>query len=238
MGRQTNRGRRVAADRTARERAAAMRAQQKRRERRGKALRIGAGVVVVAGVGGGITAAVLAKGSGPTGALPVAAISAASHAGTGQPPWPRPADTTQRAAAAGLQVGAGEGTAVHFHVHLDILVNGSPVAVPADLGIGSTSLAELHTHDATGVLHIEAPASGRFVLGQLFDEWNVRLDGTHLGALTNSPAGSLAAYVNGQRSTVNPAAIELKPHEEIALVFGPATQQVKVPSHYSFPNGL
>lgn len=237
MGSQTNRGRRVAADRSARERAAALRAQQKRRERRGKVLRIAAGVVVVAGVGGGITAAVLTRTSGPTGPLPAAAINAAGTAGTGQPPWPRPADTIQRADAAGLQVGNSEGTAVHFHVHLDIIVNGTPVSVPADLGIGTTSLAELHTHDATGVLHIEAPANGRFVLGQLFDEWNVRLDDTHLGGLTDGTTGSLAAYVNGQRITSNPAAIELKSHEEIALVFGPVTQQVKVPSHYAFPNG-
>jgi hypothetical protein len=60
------------------------------------------------------------------------------------------------------------GTAKHFHAHLDVMVNGQNVPVPANLGVAATgnAMAELHTHDATRMLHIEAPTSNkRYTLG-------------------------------------------------------------------------
>jgi hypothetical protein len=163
------------------------------------------------------------------------AIRAAATAGTGKPPWPRPDDTTDRATQAGLAVGASEGTAVHFHVHLDVFVDGKAIPVSADLGLAPTSISEMHTHDASGVLHIEAPGSGTWALGQLFDEWNVRLDRTHLGGLEASADKPLAAYVDGKRIATNPAAITLAAHQEIALVYG--TPPATVPSSYTFSAG-
>jgi hypothetical protein len=163
----------------------------------------------------------------------------AASAGTALPPWPRPADTASRAGTIGLAVGPMEGTAVHFHVHLDVLVDGRPVPVPADLGIGEQGLSELHTHDTSGVLHIEAPSTGkRYSLGQLFAEWNVRLDATDLGGLRAGTGRTLTAYVDGRKQTGDPAAIALTPHREIALVYGSATAKTRVPSTYAFSQGL
>jgi hypothetical protein len=133
-----------------------------------------------------------------------------------------------------------EGTANHFHTHLDLLVEGKTVPVPANLGIASSgdAMAELHTHDTSGVLHIEAPTIGkRYTLGQLFTEWNVRLDAAHLGGLSADGTRTLSAYVDGKKQTGDPAAIELTPHREIALVYGPASAGVRVPSAYDFPSG-
>jgi len=127
----------------------------------------------------------------------------------------------------------------HFHVHLDVLVDGKPVPVVPDLGIdtGSGAMADLHTHDGSGVLHIEAMKNHRYNLGQLFAMWNVRLDATHLGGLTAGPSTPLAAYVNGKPVAGDPAAIELARHQEIALIYGPAGGPRKVPSTYAFPSG-
>jgi hypothetical protein len=133
-----------------------------------------------------------------------------------------------------------EGTSRHFHVHLDILVNGQTAPVPQGLGISASggAMSELHTHDATGLLHIESPSSSkRYVLGQLFAEWNVRLDTTDLGVLKTDPTHTLTAYVDGKTQTGNPAAIALTGHREIALVYGPAGQKVTVPASYAFPSG-
>jgi hypothetical protein len=155
--------------------------------------------------------------------------------------WPRPDDTADRARAIGLAVAPMEGTARHFHSHLDILVDGRPVSVPAGLGIATSGqeMAELHTHDTTGVLHIEAPTTGkRYVLGQLFTEWGVHLDATDLGGLKAGGERTLTAYVDGGRQSGDPADIELAPHREIALVYGRATAGSKVPSSYAFPSGL
>jgi hypothetical protein len=218
-----------AQSRNAAARAAAIRAA--RRKKVGTKVAIGAGVVAVA-------AAV---------AIPLATHTSASNLPHPQPaaravppPWPAPVHPLANAKNAGLRVNSAETLAEHFHAHLDILVGGKPVTVPADIGIDTTQgqLAELHTHDTTGVIHIEAPdKKHRFVLGQVFAEWDVRLDATHLGGLTAGNGTSLRAYVDGKLAKGNPAGIELKPHEEIALVYGPSNAKVKVPSSYQFQPG-
>lgn len=206
----------------ARERIAAARAAEKRRERRRRWIMV-AGVLVLVIAGGAFWAL---DGRGDT-------------AGAGAPPWARPADTVRRATAAGLAVTGMEGTAVHFHTHLDVLVDGKPVTVPAELGIASNgSIAELHTHDTSGILHIEAPAKGKhYTLGQLFEEWNVRLTATAIGGLTDGDGRTLAAYVDGKRTPGDPARIALAPHREIALAYG-KPGATKIPSTYRFPAGL
>jgi hypothetical protein len=191
--------------------------------------------VVVAGAGVGISLGVTAGGGSSVSPALNDAIRAAATAGTGEPPWPRPDDTTTRATQAGLAVGASEGTSVHFHAHLDVFVDGKAIPIPADLGLDASSISEMHTHDAGGVLHIEAPGSGTWALGQLFDEWNVRLDRTHLGGLVASADAPLSAYVNGKRIATNPAAITLAAHQEIALIYG--TSPSVVPSSYKFAAG-
>jgi len=53
---------------------------------------------------------------------------------------------------------------------MDIFVHGKKVQLPALVGInpGAGYLTELHTHDASGVMHIEAQKSRTFTLGQFF----------------------------------------------------------------------
>ena len=224
---------------SARERVAAARAAERRRKRR--RILVATAVAAVTVVAGGTLAVAAARGSGHGG----------GHDGTGGagrptpaaagPSWPRPDDTADRGRAIGLSVAPMEGTARHFHTHLDILVDGRPVAVPAGLGIAPSGreMSELHTHDTTGILHIEAPTTGkRYVLGQLFTEWNVRLDATDLGELRTGDGRTLTAYVDGRKQSGDPATIELTAHREIAMVYGPAGAQPKVPSAYHFDPGL
>jgi hypothetical protein len=47
----------------------------------------------------------------------------------------------------------------HIHVHITIYINGKPIAIPQNIGIApdGSCFYWLHTHDATGVIHIEAP---------------------------------------------------------------------------------
>jgi hypothetical protein len=223
-----------------RDRAAAARAQAARAERRRTRGRLVAGAAAVVVAAGLVAAAVVHRG-GPASSATPSLPHPPTATGAVAPPWPAPTSPEAGVTRAGLRISAMEGTALHFHTHLDVLVNGKPVAVPADLGIdvAQQRLAELHTHDTSGVLHVEAPdTTRRYVLGQLFNEWDVRLDATHLGGLAPSATSTLTAYVDGKKVGGDPAAIELKPHREIALVYGPATAKVTVPAHYDFPAGL
>jgi hypothetical protein len=65
-----------------------------------------------------------------------------------------------------------EGTKLHFHVHISIYVNGSPVSIPQSIGIvPNTCYYWTHTHDNSGIVHIEAPAQQSFTLGNFFHVW-------------------------------------------------------------------
>jgi hypothetical protein len=127
-----------------------------------------------------------------------------------------------------------EGTVLHHHEHLDLYVNGRAVTVPAFVGIDQEAgfLTELHTHDASGIVHVESPVQRSFTLGQFFCEWGVKLNASCLGPYR----GTLAWWVNGRRMHGNPALLDLRQHQEIVIAAGrPPTT---VPSSYDFPVGL
>ena len=161
-----------------------------------------------------------------------------SYAGGGSalPPWPAPADPAVGVRAAGLTTAPSEGMVQHFHVHLDLLVDGQPVPVPANLGIDVRQqlYAELHTHAETGVVHAEAASTATtFTLGQLFVEWGVRLDEGHLGGLETGAGKQLWAYVDGRPLVGDPARLRLVDHQEIVLAYGSAPPAA-VPATFDF----
>lgn len=222
--------------RQARERLAVERAARARRERRAKILIYGiTGLVVVVIVAAAVWAVTARKSAESAVPEPMASI------GTGRPPWPVPSDPIAAAKAAGLQVSTMEGTANHFHAHVDVIVDGKPVQVPADIGIDQSTgqMSELHTHDASGIVHVESPAKDkRYILGQMFRAWGVRLDQNDIGGLRLDGDNQLRTYVNGKRVSGNPAAIELKNRQETAVVYGPPDSKVKIPSSYDWPADL
>ena len=168
--------------------------------------------------------------------------STGASAGAGKPlPWDRPADQQAQVTKARLVLTSQETLTVHYHAHLDVFVDGATVAVPAGLGInvgpdgqapphGAPGIAPLHTHDESGVLHIEAPKDAKFTLGQVFTEWGVALDSDHVGAY---PVNEVV--VDGKPYDGDPARVVLSAHEEIAVVAGTGT--VDPPSSYAFPAG-
>jgi hypothetical protein len=154
---------------------------------------------------------------------------------TGAPPWPsESALLPARLLPSGLHQLATEGTVLHVHEHLDLYVNGRHVTVPALVGIDEEAgfLTELHTHDASGIIHVESPVQRVFTLGQFFCEWGVKLNARCLGPYQ----GQLSWWVNGVRMHGDPAQLVLRRHQEIVIAAGraPAT----VPSSYAFPLGL
>jgi hypothetical protein len=130
-------------------------------------------------------------------------------------------------------LGGHSGLTEHFHAHLDIFQDGKRVKIPKWVGInpGAGYLTELHTHDDSGVVHIEAQKARDFTLGQLMAEWGVFLNSQCVGGY----CGGVKWYVDGKPQTGNPQDLVFKPHQEIALVVG--TPPEKIPSSYKFPAG-
>jgi hypothetical protein len=183
------------------------------------------------------------------------AVSAASHdrppaAGpaslpglqTGPAPWS--ADTAGlagRLQAIGVPpLSPMEGTVIHIHQHLDLYVDGHKVTVPAGIGIDpAVGYAPLHTHDASGVIHVESPVVRTYTLGELFAVWGVRFTPGCLGGYCAGGGRQLRVYVNGKAYRGDPTTLALAAHQELVVAFGtPAQLPSPVPSGYRFPAGL
>lgn len=73
------------------------------------------------------------------------------------PSWElNPIGAAARIRNAGLPILTAEGTAEHFHAHLDVIVDREPIPVPAGIGftLGADGkpdgISSLHTHDTSG----------------------------------------------------------------------------------------
>ena len=165
----------------------------------------------------------------------------AAQPATGLVVWPANGEGLRtRLAAVGLPALRREGTAFHIHAHLDVFVAGRRVIVPAGIGIDSAGrfISPIHTHDATGVIHVESPVVRKFTLGQFFGVWGVRLGGGCLGEYCSGSGSSLRVYADG-KPVGDPSRLVLAAHQEIVLAFGTLAQLPRpVPASYSFQRGL
>jgi hypothetical protein len=204
------------------------------------------GLVVAAAVVVGVLIAVFAsKGGGkpaPPSVNPVVQLGDMAKLPGIQltkPPWnPGQKELGGRLAALGIRPSTSEELAFHIHQHLDVFVNGQPVTVPAGIGFGptlqhTTYLAFLHTHDPSGIIHVESPVQYDYTLGQFFGVWGVRLSKDCIGGLCSSKP--VHVWVNGQPFLGNALQLVLSSHEEIVVAFG--TPPAKIPKHFSFPAG-
>src|ERR687884_1193185 len=81
----------------------------------------------------------------------------------------------------GIQCNAAEQLVFHNHAHLDIFINGQPYTIPSQVGIvPAKCIYWLHTHDDSGIIHIESPVTRNFTLGQFFDIWNRKFSNTQI----------------------------------------------------------
>jgi hypothetical protein len=216
--------------------------------RRSRLIRLGAGLVVLAVVYG-VLQLTRAKSPGtPPSTAPTSSptVDPGILPGiqTGNEPWSAgndPANLRARLSAIGLDALGAEGEVLHIHQHLDVFVNGKQVEVPAEIGIppDGSFISPLHTHDTSGIMHVESPTQRAFTLGQFFDVWGVKLTSRCLGGYCNSGDATLAVYVNGHKITQDPALIVLASHQEIVVTYGTPSQLPNpIPSSFTFPVGL
>jgi hypothetical protein len=174
------------------------------------------GALVVAGL-----VAVIASGGGGGGrSATVTGSGASAGLRTTPAPWaPEYSGLSTRLAA--LRLPSQSDGAYHVHAALRVYVNGKQVPVPAKIGIEpeATSLASLHTHDASGVIHIESSEPYPFTLGQLFTIWGVEFTATQLGSYVAGAGNVLAVYANG-KPVSNPVGYVMSRHDDIVVGYG------------------
>jgi hypothetical protein len=150
--------------------------------------------------------------------------------------------TTNMTTVDGIRCDTVEFTKFHIHAHLDIFVDGKPFIVPSQIGIDPEGrcLYWLHTHDDSGIIHIESPTEREFTIGNFIEIWKKTLGNTELfGSNINDTNRIVNAYVNGVNVPLSTdfRNIGIKAHDEIALIIGPI-QADKIPSEYQFEEGL
>jgi hypothetical protein len=180
-----------------------------------------------------VLVALLASGCGsssPDGDAPPGTTNAGPGLQTSQPPWkPEYAHLAQRIRQLGLPPAGTE--RFHIHAMLHIYVNGLLEPVPANIGVNHARDIEtsLHTHDRTGIVHMEATHPHRFTLGDFFAVWGVKLGPDRVGGLTGLGGDRLHFYLNG-RPLRDPAALQLHDDDSVVIGYGTADSFPHAPS--------
>lgn len=117
--------------------------------------------------------------------------------------------------------------AAHYHAHVSLFVEAERVAIPPAVGVvdpvivdgfveNGSCLYWMHTHDGTGLVHIEPPVEGDYTLGQLFDVWGHPLASDVVADF----AGELSVFVDGQRYSGDVRDIVLTSGMHVSLQIG------------------
>jgi len=82
------------------------------------------------------------------------------------------------------QQGTGADIVYHLHPNLTLILDGNPIPVPKNIGIDSplykdhsldrysmAGMAPIHTHDNSGVIHVESTANRSYTLDEFLDIW-------------------------------------------------------------------
>jgi len=143
----------------------------------------------------------------------------------------------------GIEGSSREMLKVHVHAHLALFHKGEQIAIPYGIGIvrpfqvknGFVGMGQgiywLHTHDATGIIHVESPDDRRYTLANFFAIWGQPLNSREVAGLK----GAVHAFVDGKPYSGDPRGIVLGAHTQITLeVDAPFV----TPPVYGFPTGL
>lgn len=105
----------------------------------------------------------------------------------------------------------------HTHAMLSINQDGRKIKVPANLGITSSCMHPLHTHDETGLIHMEYGRAMKYTLGDFFDLMGVVLNDTQIGALRTQDGYVISVEKNRKPITSSYRNILLKDHDKIVI---------------------
>jgi len=213
-------------ERLERERAAAASADRRRK------LQIGGGAGILAVIVAVVVVIIISSGGGSGGGGGGSTASAKSGGETGVPagaqvglqdgsaPWkPEYTQLAQRLQAFNFP----QQTDIGYHVHaqLNIYVNGKQTTVPANVGIDPQGrfISPIHTHDTSGVVHMESTKYYPFTLGEFINVWGVYFTNNQLGGYKAGNGNVLQLWINNKQ-IADPVNYKMKPHDVMILGYG------------------
>jgi hypothetical protein len=93
-------------------------------------------------------------------------------------------------------------TTFHIHPMLKVFINGEEQTILEDIGIDAGNcMHPVHTHDATGKIHVESPVKKDFTLGDFFMVWDKTFNGNQILDSVADDTHRIRMTVNGADST-------------------------------------
>lgn len=92
----------------------------------------------------------------------------------------------------------GSSISMHIHPKLTIEIDGSSFPIPANVGISPSCMMVLHTHDGSGVIHVEYPIQQDFTLGNFFSNWGKNFSQNQIFEKSVGEGSTLSMTVDGQ----------------------------------------
>lgn len=128
-------------------------------------------------------------------------------------------------------------TRFHIHAHLTVIIDGQEQTVPKNTGITATCMHSLHTHDDTGIIHIESPVKHDFTLAGFFHIWNTSFSATEIFDHTVSADKQLKLFVDGQEVTTAEKTV-MEDRKSYVIMYGDAKTPLTPPANYQFPASI
>jgi hypothetical protein len=124
--------------------------------------------------------------------------------------------------------GVGCASTVNYHIHamLSIYKDGVRLALPSNIGRNSSCDYGMHTHNGTGVVHIETSVPTLYTLGQFFAEWGQPLSTSAIAGLPGKPTFYIIENQKITPFTGDPQTIALNAHREVLVITGTPPAQV------------
>ncbi len=108
---------------------------------------------------------------------------------------------------------------VHHHALIHIYNDGLLIPVAPNIGIHKPAYSSVHTHDQTGVIHMESDIPHKFTIGDFFAIWGVRFGNASLGSLVNDGDKKVHVYVNG-KPIADPVHYVMRDQDNIVVGYG------------------
>lgn len=113
-----------------------------------------------------------------------------------------------------------EGSALHIHSHLSLVINKEIINLPQNVGIDPINgcMNSIHIHDETNLIHVESPAVKDFTLGDFFAVLKQNFDKSQVMNHQVDVEHGLKIYVNG-KETDNFEQLLLQDKQDIFITY-------------------
>ena len=107
---------------------------------------------------------------------------------------------------------------LHIHPGLEIIINGEKQEIPANIGVSPNCMRPVHTHDQTGIIHIEWKTKRDFLLSDYFRVWGKTFNQNQIFDYQADENHEIVVTVNGQRSEEYERLI-MRDHDQIVIIY-------------------